>query len=160
MVWTQTVRARPVTQSGINEPGPISAIEGSTQALATATQLGNRGLQQEEISARLARVEPDDRTTLCGECETFRLAIQIAEPPRIKERSGAAARREIIEPRNRGGLVTEQIEATIRTDFEVTEVGAGFGQCLVGKPTRESNEPVNPLFNRPPPALRQRAAAN
>jgi len=29
---------------------------------------------------RLARVEPDDRTTLRGECETFRLAIQIAEP--------------------------------------------------------------------------------
>ncbi len=27
-----------------------------------------------------------------------------------------------------------EIEATIRTDFEVTEVGAGFGQYLVGKP--------------------------
>jgi hypothetical protein len=24
---------------------------------------------------------------LCGECEAFRLAVQIAEPPRIKERS-------------------------------------------------------------------------
>jgi hypothetical protein len=98
--------------------------------------------------------------TLRGECETLRLAVQIAEPPRIKERSRAAARREITEPRNRGGLVTQQIEATIRTYLEVTKVGAGFGQCLVGKPTRESNEPVNPLFNRPPPALRQRAAAN
>ena len=52
---------------------------------------------------------------------TFRLAIQVAEPPRIKERSGAAPRREVIEPRNRGGLVTEQIEATIRTYFEVAE---------------------------------------
>jgi hypothetical protein len=87
----------------------------------------NRRIQQDEISARLARVEPDDRTTLCGQCEAFRLAIQITEPPRIKERSGAATRREIIEPRNRGGLVTEQIEVTIRTYFEVTEVGAGFG---------------------------------
>jgi hypothetical protein len=26
--------------------------------------------------------------------------------------------------------------------FEVTEVGAGFGQCLVGEPDCESNEPV------------------
>jgi hypothetical protein len=123
-----------VTLSGINEQGRISAIEGSTQDLATATQLGNRRLQQEEISARLARVERDDRATLRGECKTFRLAIQIAEPPRIKERSGAAARLEVIEPRNSGGLVTEQIEATIRSNFEVTEVGAGFGQYLVGKP--------------------------
>src|SRR5271166_2322518 len=120
----------------------MDAIEGSTRALVTVTQPGNRGLQQEEISARLARVERDDRTTLCGECETFRLAIQIAEPPRIKEPGAAAAGREIIEPRNRGGLVTEQIEATIRTYFEVTEVGAGFGQYLVGKPDCESNEPV------------------
>jgi hypothetical protein len=64
VVWTQTVRAHLVTQGGINDPGPISAIEGPTQALATVTQLGNRGLQQEEISARLVRVEPDDRTAL------------------------------------------------------------------------------------------------
>src|SRR5262249_46797245 len=112
------------------------------------------------ISARLARVESDDCTTLCGECETFRLAIQIAEPPRIKERSGATTRWEIIEPRNREGLVTEQIEATIRTYFEVAEVGAGFGQCRVGKPDCESNEPVVPFFNRPPLAIRQCAAAD
>src|SRR5271165_4372185 len=123
-------------------------------------QPGDRRLQQEEISARLARVERDDRTTLCGECETFRLAIQIAEPPRIKEPGAAAARRKIVEPRNRERLVTEQIEATIRTYFEVTEVGAGFGQCLVGKPDGESNEPVAPFFDRPPPAVRQRAAAD
>jgi hypothetical protein len=71
-------------------------------------------------------VEPDDRTTLRGECETFRLAIQIAEPPRIKECSGAATRREVIEPRNPGGLVTEQIETTIRTYFEVTATGELF----------------------------------
>jgi hypothetical protein len=71
----------------------------------------------------------------------FRLATQIAEPPRIKERSGAATRRELIEPRNRGGLVTQRIlEATVRAYFEVTEVSAGFGQCLVGKPDRESND--------------------
>src|SRR5262245_66670280 len=137
-----------------------SAIEGSTQALATAAHPRNRWLQQDEISARLARVEPDDRTTLCGECETFRLAIQTAEPPRIKERSGAATRREIIEPRNRAGLVTEQVEATIRTYFEVTEVGAGFGQCLVGKPDCEGNEPVVPFFNRPSLPACQRAAAD
>ena len=92
--------------------------------------------------------------TLRGECETFRLTIQIAEPPRINERSRAAARREITEPSNRGGLVTEQIEATIRTYLKVAEVGAGFGQCLIGKPARERNEPVNPLFNRPPLAVR------
>ncbi|MFZ1189855.1 MAG: hypothetical protein WAO16_12840, partial [Pseudolabrys sp.] len=92
-----------------------------------AGQLRNRWLKQDEVSARLARVEPDDRTTLCGECETFRLAIRIAEPPRIEERGDAATRREIIEPRNRGGLVTEQIEAAIRTYLEVTEVGADFG---------------------------------
>ena len=98
--------------------------------------------------------------TLRGECETFRLAVEIAEPPCIKERSRAAARREIIEPSNGGGLVTEQIEATIRTDLEVAEVGAGFGQCLIGKPARESNEPVIPLFNRPLLAVRQRPAAS
>jgi hypothetical protein len=50
---------------------------------------------------------PDDRTTLCGECETFRFAIQIAEPPCIKERNRAAADLKMIEPCNRGGLVTE-----------------------------------------------------
>src|SRR5262245_52470392 len=105
--------------------------------MLSAAQLRNRRLQQDEISARLARVEPDDRTTLCGECKAFRLAIQIAEPPPIKERSGTTTR---IEPRNRAGLVTEQIEATIWTYFEVTEVSAGFGQCLVGKPDCESNE--------------------
>jgi hypothetical protein len=110
--------------------------------------------------ARLAHVEPDNRTTPCGECETFRLAIQITEPPGIKERSGAATRREIIEPCNRGGLVTEQIKVTIRTYFEVTEVGAGFGQYLVGKPDCESNEPVVPFFDRPPLAVRQCAAAD
>jgi hypothetical protein len=75
---------------------------------------------------RLAHVKPDDRTTLCSECETFRLAIQIAETPRIEERSSSATRREIIEPRNRGRLVTEQIEAAIRTYLEVTEVGRRF----------------------------------
>jgi hypothetical protein len=32
----------------------------------------------------------------CGECETFRLAIHIAKPPRIEERSGTASGREII----------------------------------------------------------------
>src|SRR3974390_2665676 len=75
-------------------------------------------------------------------------------PPSVRSRlgfsvhTGAATRREIIEPRNRGGLVTEQIEVTIRTYFEVTEVGAGFGQCLVGKPDCESNEPVVPLTVR------------
>src|SRR5262249_55137948 len=113
-----------------------------------------------EISRGGGGAEPDDPTPLWGECETLRLAIQIAEPPRIKERSGAATRREIIEPRNRGGLITEQIEATIRTYFEVTEVGAGFGQYLVGKPDCESNEPVVPFFNRPPLALRQCTAAD
>jgi hypothetical protein len=45
--------------------------------------------------------------TLRGECETLRLAVQIAEPPCIKECSVAATRREISEPRNRGGLVTK-----------------------------------------------------
>ena len=102
-----------------------------------------RWLKQHEVSARFASVEPDDRMTLCGKCETFRLAIQIAEWPRIAERRGATPRREIIEPRERGGLVTQQIEAAIRTYSEVTEVGAGFGQCLVGKPDCESNEPMS-----------------
>ena len=98
--------------------------------------------------ARLARIEPDDRMTLCGECEPFRLAIQIAEPPRIKERSAAAARREIIEPRNSGGFVAEQIEATIGTNFEVTEVGAGLASIL--SPLHEhSEEGVAKLFGRP-----------
>ena len=132
----------------------------SPGSMLSAAQLRNRRLQQDEISARLARVECDDRATLCGERETFRLAIQIAEPPRIKERSGAATRRETIEPRNREGLITEQIEATIRTYFEVTEVGAGFGQCLVGKPDCESNEPVVSFFNRPPLAVRQCTAVD
>src|SRR5262245_11846265 len=140
--------------------GATEAIEGSTRALAATLRLCNRRLQQDKISTRLARVEPDDRMTLCGECETFRLAIEIAEPPRIKERSGAASRREIIEPRNRAGLVTEQIEATIRTYFEVTEVGAGFGQCLVGKPDCESNEPVMSFFNWPSFPVRQCAATD
>ena len=49
---------------------------------------------------------PTHRMTLRGECETLRLAVQIAEPPCIKECSVAATRREISEPGNRGGLVT------------------------------------------------------
>src|SRR5262249_2287436 len=120
----------------------------------------NRRLQQDEISARLARVEPDDRTPLCGECETFRLAIQVTEPPRIKKRCGAATRRQIIELRNREGLVTEQIEVTIRTYVEVTEVGAGSDQGLVGTPDCESYEAVVPFLDRPPLAVRQGTAAD
>jgi hypothetical protein len=42
------------------------------------------------------RVSSPTITTLCGEGETFWLAIQIAEPPRIKKGGGAATRREII----------------------------------------------------------------
>jgi hypothetical protein len=43
--WSGPKRfALSVTQSAINEPGRISAIEGSTQDLVTATQLGNRRL--------------------------------------------------------------------------------------------------------------------
>jgi hypothetical protein len=72
-------------------------------------QLRYRRLEQDEISARLARVEPDNRATLCGECKTFWLATQIAELPRIKESGGTATRGKIIEPRNRGGFVTEHI---------------------------------------------------
>jgi hypothetical protein len=98
--------------------------------------------------ARLARIEPNDRTTLGGECETFRLAIHIAEPPRIKERSGAATRREIIDPRYRGRLVAGQIAVTIWTFFEVAKVGAGLGQCFVGKPDCERDEPVRSSFIR------------
>jgi hypothetical protein len=58
------------------------------------------------------------------------------------------------------GLGAIEIEAIIRTYLEVTEVGAGFGQCLVGKPARESNEPVKPFFNWPLLAVRQCAAAD
>jgi hypothetical protein len=69
-------------------------------------------------------------------------------------------RREIIEPRNRGRLVTEQIKAAIRTYLEVAEVGAGFGKRLVWKPDCEGNESVAAFFNRPPLAVRQCAAAD
>src|SRR5262245_1642330 len=121
--------------------------------------LGNRRLKQHEVSARLARVQPDDRATLGSECKTFRLAVQIAEPPRIDERRGAAARRQSIKPRDCGRLVAEQIKAAIRTYLEITEVSAGFGQCLVGEPDCDSNELVMALFNRPPLAARKGAAA-
>src|SRR6516164_8089329 len=94
--------------------------------LGTAAQRRNRRVKQDEVSARLARVKPDDRTTQRGECETFRLAIEIAEPPCLEERRGPATRWQVIEPRNRRRLVTEKIEAAVRTDLEVTEVGAGF----------------------------------
>jgi hypothetical protein len=40
------------------------------------------------------------------------------------------------------GLVTQHIETTIRTNFEVTEVGAGFSECFVGNPDCESHELV------------------
>jgi hypothetical protein len=71
-------------------------LQGKSQVLPAAAQLRNRRLQQNEISTRLSRVDPDDRTTLYGECKTLRLAIHIAKPPHIEERSGTAARREII----------------------------------------------------------------
>src|SRR5688572_24106721 len=67
-------------------------------------------LQQEKISPWLARIESDDRMTLCGEGETFRLAIQIPKLPHIKELRSATTRREIVKARNGGGLVTQQIE--------------------------------------------------
>jgi hypothetical protein len=78
-------------------------------------QLRHRRLQQDETSSRLSRVEPNDRLALSGEREAFRLAIQIAEPPRIKERYSAATRGKIIEPRNRGGLVTRPRFSLIAT---------------------------------------------
>ena len=110
---------------------------GSTQALCTDARRRNRRLQQNEIPARLSRVEPDNRAPVCSECKTFRFAIEIAKDPRIKERSSSTSRGEIVDPCNRGGLVTEQIEATVWPHFEVTEVGAGFRQYFVGKPYRE-----------------------
>jgi hypothetical protein len=65
--------------SEINAPESLSAIEAINSGSGTKpTQLCNRGLKQDEVSARLARVETDDRPTMCGECETFGLAIQIA----------------------------------------------------------------------------------
>ena len=66
----------------------------------------------------------------------------------INERCGAATRREIIQPRNCGGLVTEEIETTIRTNFEVTEVGAGLAECFAGNPDGESHEPAAPFLVR------------
>src|SRR6516165_7375285 len=121
--------------------------------LATAAQLSNRWVKQDEVSARLARVKPDDRTTQRGECETFRLAIQIAELPRLEESRNPATRWQVIEPRNRRRLVTEKIEAAVGADLEVTEVGAGFGKCLVWTPDREGNVSVVAFVNRPPLAV-------
>jgi hypothetical protein len=43
--------------------------------LATAAQPSNGRLEEDEVSVRLARVKPDDRTTPRAECETFRFAI-------------------------------------------------------------------------------------
>src|SRR5215471_9930668 len=128
--------------------------------LATAAQRRNRRVKQDEVSARLARVKPDDRTTQRGECETFRLAIEIAELPRLEESRSPATRWQVIEPRNRGRFVTEKIETTIRTDLEVTEVRAGFGKCLVWKPDREGNKSVMAFVNRPRLAVRQCTAAD
>src|SRR6516225_446140 len=99
--------------------------------LATAVRLRYRRVKQDEVSARLACVKPDDRTTQCGECETFRLTIEITELPRLEKSRSPATRWQVIEPRNRGRLVTEKIETTVRADLEVTEVSAGFGKCLV-----------------------------
>ena len=41
---TRCLKQKDAALSGINEPGPVSAIEGSTQALATTAQLRNRRL--------------------------------------------------------------------------------------------------------------------
>ena len=128
--------------------------------LATAAQRRNRRVKQDEVSACLARVKPDDRTTQRGECETFWLAIEIVEPPCLEEPSSPPTRWELIEPRNCGRFVTEKIEAAVRADLEVTEVGAGFGKCLVWTPDRESYESVMPILNGPPLAIRKYAAAD
>jgi hypothetical protein len=126
---------------------------------ATAAQLRNCR-KQDEVSARLARAKPDNRATQRAECETFRLAIEIAEPARFEERSSPPTRRELTEPRNRGRLVTEKIKASVWTDLEVTEVSAGLGKCLVWKPDCEGNESVAAFVNRPLLAVRQCAAAD
>jgi hypothetical protein len=83
------------------------AIDTSSQGLVATVQLRHCRLQQDEISTRLARVEADYRVTLWGECEAFRLATEIAEPPRIEERGDPATFRKIIETRNREGLIAE-----------------------------------------------------
>src|SRR6516164_383291 len=128
--------------------------------LAVAAQLRNRRVKQDEVSACLARVKPDDRTTQRGECETFWLAIEIADPPRLKEARSSPTRWQLIEPRNCGRLVTEKIEVPIGTDLEVTEVSTGFGKYLVWAPNREGNKTVVAFVNRPLLAVRQCAAAD
>jgi hypothetical protein len=65
--------------------------------LPTTTPLRNRRLSQARFPRGLRVSSLTIATRLCGECESFGLAIQITETPRIKERSGAASRREIIE---------------------------------------------------------------
>src|SRR6516165_2561539 len=98
------VHSRGVVIKGID--GLKSAVRpfGLNQPLITVTQCDvKKGLPAVGLISRVPRslieprprVEPDDLTTLCGERETFRLAIQIAEPPRIKERDSAATCREI-----------------------------------------------------------------
>ena len=44
--------------------------------------------------------------TLSGECQALGFAVQIAKPPSLEKCNVAAIRRQIAEPRNRGGLVT------------------------------------------------------
>jgi hypothetical protein len=56
------------------------------------TPFTNRRLQQNEIPARLSRIEPDDRAPLRCEGKTFRLAIQITQLPGIEKRSGSLRR--------------------------------------------------------------------
>ena len=128
----------------------------STRALATAQRPQSPALARRDFGAACACLtrrshDPPPRM------QTFRLAVQ---DPR-RRASGAPPRRRPPRdrrPGDRRGLLARRIRGNHPTYLQVAKVGAGFDQCLIGKPVRESHEPVKPLFSRPPLAVRQCAA--
>ena len=88
--------------------------------------------------------------------------LRASLPDRAATRHGTRLhRRPPLDPRDgqSRALVAQQIEIAVWTYLEVTEVGAGFGQSLVGKPSSKRHKSVMAFLSRPPTTVRQTAAA-
>src|SRR5262245_47128187 len=116
----------------------------------------NRRLEQDQVAARLAFVEGNNGVAAGCEREAFGLAAQIAQPPSGGKRGNSTSGPEVVDPRDGGRLIAEQVEPAIGTDIEIAEVFAGSCQRLVGNPHCTGHECLITLRYRPLGAFPQR----
>lgn len=66
-----------------------------------------------------ALVERNNRAALRSKSEALRLTIEFVQPAMLPRVWPRPAGREVVEPRDRCGLVTKQVEPSIRTNFQI-----------------------------------------